>query len=109
MALPKYTQSELAEEVAERSGLSKAEAKRFLEALTTTVTDNLQCCVRTEVAGVIIEPKLKAATKKRKGRNPATGEEVTIKAKPASVVIKARPTAKIKGFAPSVKKLTAAL
>jgi hypothetical protein len=37
-------------------------------------------------------------------RNPATGEEITIAAKPASVEVRARPLAKSKGSLPSVQK-----
>ena len=37
-------------------------------------------------------------------RNPATGEEITISAKPASVALKARPLAKAKAALPSVQK-----
>ena len=40
----------------------------------------------------------------RKGRNPATGEEITIAAKPASVDVRARPLAKAKAALPSVQK-----
>lgn len=109
MALPKYTQVELAEEVADRSGLSRAEVKKVLVAIEETIIDNLKNCVRTQIAGVTIEPKLRAATKKRKGRNPATGEEVTISAKPASVRVALRATKKLKDEAPSTKKLSAAL
>jgi nucleoid DNA-binding protein len=47
---------------------------------------------------------VKPATKKRKGRNPATGEEITIAAKPASVDLRARPLAKAKEALPSVQK-----
>jgi nucleoid DNA-binding protein len=46
--------------------------------------------------------RVKDATKSRKGRNPATGEEITIAAKPAAVTVKARPLAKAKAALPSV-------
>ena len=48
--------------------------------------------------------RVKEATKPRQGRNPATGEEITISAKPASVALKARPLAKAKAALPSVQK-----
>ena len=47
---------------------------------------------------------MKPATKERLGRNPATGEEITIKAKPASVDVRARALAKAKNALPSVQK-----
>ena len=37
-------------------------------------------------------------------RNPATGEEITIAKKPASVDLRARPLAKAKAALPSVQK-----
>jgi nucleoid DNA-binding protein len=109
MALAKMTQTELADDVADRSGLSRAEVKKVLMALEETVVDNLKGCVRTTVAGVTIEPKLRAATKKRMGRNPQTGEEVEIAAKPASVRVAARVAKKLKDQAPSTAKLKNAL
>ena len=48
--------------------------------------------------------RVKPAQKKRTGRNPATGEEITIAAKPASVDLRARPLAKAKTSLPSVQK-----
>ena len=48
--------------------------------------------------------RVKPAQKKRQGRNPATGEEITIAAKPASVDLRARPLAKAKTALPSVQK-----
>jgi hypothetical protein len=48
--------------------------------------------------------RVKPAQKKRKGRNPATGEEIEIGPKPASVDLRARPLAKAKAALPSVQK-----
>ena len=48
--------------------------------------------------------RVKPAQKQRKGRNPATGEEITIAAKPASVDLRARPLAKAKTSLPSVQQ-----
>jgi nucleoid DNA-binding protein len=47
---------------------------------------------------------MKPASKARKGRNPATGEEITIAAKPASVDVRARALARTKAALPSVQK-----
>lgn len=44
--------------------------------------------------------RVKPAQEKRPGRNPATGEEITIAAQPASVDLRARPLAKGKRSAP---------
>ena len=48
---------------------------------------------------------MKPASKARKGRNPGTGEEITIPAKPASVDLRARALSKAKGALPSVQKV----
>jgi nucleoid DNA-binding protein len=106
MALPKLTQPELVEELAEETGWSKSDVRRFLDGLYNVIENNMREGYRVQVAGVLIEPKLRAAMKKRKGRNPRTGEEVQIKARPASVVLKAKPVAPLtKVELPSVKKL----
>jgi len=99
------TQSQLTTEVAERSGLSKAEAKRVLEALEEVVLDQLADAEKVRIGGVVqLVVRVKEATKARPGRNPATGEEITISAKPASVTVRARPLAKAKAALPSVQK-----
>jgi Bacterial DNA-binding protein len=51
--------------------------------------------------------RVKPAQKKRKGRNPATGEEIDVAAKPASVDVRARPLGKAKASLPSVQKAPA--
>lgn len=109
MALTKMTQAQLADELADRTGLSRGDARKVLGTLEDIVIDNLSNCIRTQVAGITIEPKVKAATKKRMGRNPATGEEVQIAAKPASVRVATRASKTLKGHAPSVKRLQARL
>src|SRR5580765_5653565 len=89
------TQSQLVGEIADRSGLSKADTKAVLEALEDVVLDQLGGAEKVKIGGVVqLTVRVKEATKARKGRNPATGEEITISAKPASVTVKARPLAK---------------
>jgi nucleoid DNA-binding protein len=99
------TQTQLIAAVAERSELSKAEAKRALAALDEVVLDELSNAQKVRIAGLVqLSVRVKPATKARKGRNPATGEEITIAAKPASVDVRARPLAKAKEALPSVQK-----
>jgi len=99
------TQTQLAAEIADRSGLTKAEAKRALEALEEVVLAELAQAEKVRIAGVVqLNVRVKDATKARKGRNPATGEEITIGPKPASVTLRARPLAKAKAALPSVQK-----
>ncbi len=97
------TQSQLVTEVAERAGLTKADAKAVLDALEEVVLEQLGDAEKVKIGGVVqLTVRLKDATGPRKGRNPATGEEITIAAKPASVTVKARPLAKAKAALPSV-------
>ena len=52
-----------------------------------------------------LDVRVRPATQERPGRNPATGEEITISAKPASVAVKARPLAKAKAAAPPLSRV----
>jgi DNA-binding protein HU-beta len=99
------TQTQLATAVADRTGMSKADAKRALTALEDVVLDELGNAEKVRIGGLVqLTVRVKPAQKKRKGRNPATGEEIEIAAKPASVDLRARPLAKAKGALPSIRK-----
>jgi DNA-binding protein HU-beta len=91
--------------VADRAELSKTDAKRALTALEEIVLEELGNAQKVRIAGLVqLTVRVKPAQKKRPGRNPATGEEITIAAKPASVDLRARPLARAKGALPSVQK-----
>jgi DNA-binding protein HU-beta len=99
------TQTQLTTAVADRAGLPKADAKRALAALEEVVLEQIGDAERVRIGGVVqLTPRVKPAQKARKGRNPATGEEITIAAKPASVDLRARPLVKAKSALPSVQK-----
>jgi DNA-binding protein HU-beta len=99
------TQTQLATAVADRAQLSRADAKRALIALDEVVVDELGNAEKVRIGGLVqLTVRMKPAKKARKGRNPATGEEITIAAKPASVDLRARPLARAKGALPSVQK-----
>lgn len=99
------TQAQLAAAVADRAEISRAEAKRVIGALEAIVLEELGNAQKVRVGGLVqLTVRVKPAQKKRKGRNPATGEEITIAAKPASVDLRARPLAKAKAALPSVQK-----
>jgi len=99
------TQTQLADAVADRAGTSRADAKRVLTALEEVVLDQIADAEKVKIGSVVqIEVRVRPATKARPGRNPATGEEITIAAKPASVAVKARPLARAKQAAPSIQK-----
>ena len=99
------TQTQFADEVAERAGLTRAEAKRALAALEEVILEEIGNAEKVKIAGVVqLTVRVKPATKARLGRNPATGEEITISAKPASVDVRARALAKAKAGLPSLAK-----
>ena len=99
------TQTQLATAVAEHAEITGVEAKRVLGALEEIVLEELSNTQKVRVGGLVqLTVRVKPAQTKRKGRNPATGEEITIAAKPASVDLRARPLAKAKAALPSVQK-----
>ena len=99
------TQTQLASAVAERAELTRADAKRALEALEAIVLEELNNAQKVRIAGLVqLTVRVKPAQKARMGRNPATGEQIKIAAKPASVDVRARPLARAKAALPSVQK-----
>ena len=77
----------------------------MLSALDEIVLEELGNAQKVRVGGLVqLTVRVKPAQKARKGRNPATGEEITIAAKPASVDLRARPLARAKAALPSVQK-----
>ena len=99
------TQTQFASAVADRAEISRAEAKRLLGVIEEIVLEELGNAQKVRIAGLVqLTVRVKPAQKKRQGRNPATGEEITIAAKPASVDLRARPLAKAKTALPSVQK-----
>ena len=104
------TQTQLAAEIADRAGLTRAQAKDALAALEEVVLGEIGEAEKVKIGNLVqLTVRMKPATKARPGRNPATGEEITIAAKPASVTIRARPLAKAKAALPSVAKAKKAL
>ncbi|MBL8817032.1 MAG: HU family DNA-binding protein [Planctomyces sp.] len=84
--------------LAEATGQSKKDVSAVLDALEGIVESSI-----TKGSGIFTLPGLlkiyvhnKPATKERVGRNPANGEEITIKARPASKVVKVKPLKKLK-------------
>ena len=99
------TQSQLVSAVAERAELNKNDAKRALAALDDIVLEELGNAQKVRIGGLVqLTVRVKPAQKARKGRNPATGEQITIAAKSASVDLRARPLARAKAGLPSVQK-----
>ena len=69
---------ELVAALAEQTGTTKAQAKAFLDAHSQMIVDELKSTGSVQLAGI---GKLKMGERaERQGRNPATGEAITIKA-----------------------------
>jgi DNA-binding protein HU-beta len=99
------TQMQMIKAVADRADMSRSDAKRALAALDEIVLEELANAQKVRIGGLVqLTVRVKPAQKKRRGRNPATGEEIEIAAKPASVDLRARPLAKAKTALPSVQK-----
>jgi len=99
------TQTQFASAVADRAEISRSEAKRILGALEEIILAELGNAQKIRIGGLVqLTVRVKPAQRARKGRNPATGEEITIAAKPASVDLRARPLAKAKAALPTVQK-----
>ena len=73
--------SELVELVAEKAGLTKADATRAIDAVFATITESLKNGVKVPVAGFGTFAVSERA--ERDGRNPQTGEVVKIPARKA--------------------------
>lgn len=80
--------AELIDEMASDAGLSKADAKRALDAFIDTTTKALKKGDRVALVGFGSFSVSERAA--RKGRNPQTGKEITIQAKK---VVKFKPGA----------------
>jgi DNA-binding protein HU-beta len=99
------TQTQLAAAVAERSGLSKAQAKDAIQALEDVILGEIGNAEKVKIGNLVqLTVRVKPPTKAREGRNPATGEVITIGPKPASVDVRARVLAKTKAALPSLQK-----
>jgi DNA-binding protein HU-beta len=75
-------QAELITAVAERAGLTKADASKAVEALAGTITDALKQGDEVRIAGFGTFGVSERA--ERQGRNPQTGAPITIAASKAA-------------------------
>ena len=93
------TKSALYQEIADSAALTRKQVTEVFDALTKVVIRELG----KKGPGMFTLPglarmklKRKPASKARKGKNPFTGEEITIKAKPAHNVVKVYPVKTLK-------------
>ncbi len=88
----KMTKLQIINALAEDTGLTKKEVATVFSSLGDLITRHIQKRGSGEFAipdtGVKIRRVKKPARKARMGRNPATGEEMKIAAKPASMAVK---------------------
>ncbi len=82
--------AELIDAIASGSGLTKADAKRALDAFIDATTKSLKKGDRVALVG--FGSFSVAKREARKGRNPQTGKEITI---PAKKVVKFKPGAEL--------------
>ena len=94
------TKTEILNNIAEKTELSKKEVAAVIDALGEEITTALK---KRGGPGMFSLPglckftlKRKPATKARPGINPFTKEEITIKAKPACNVVRIRPLKALK-------------
>jgi DNA-binding protein HU-beta len=93
-ALPKTA---VLSEIADKTELSKKQVESVLEALSSLAISQLKQRKPFTLPGLLkMSAKVSPARPARPGRNPATGEAMTIKARPARTVVRARPIKALK-------------
>ncbi|TAJ91471.1 MAG: DNA-binding protein [Gammaproteobacteria bacterium] len=89
----KQTKSQILSTLAEDTGLAKKEVAAVVDALAVLASRHLKKNGSGEFTvpslGIKLRRVIKPARKARKGINPFTGEEIMIKAKPASTSVRA--------------------
>ena len=103
-AAPLVTQTELVNRLQDHAPYAASVIKEVLKGLEIVTEEAIGNVERVKVAGVTVGPAIRPARKARMGRNPATGEEIRIERKPASVAVKARVSKRLKDAAPNVQK-----
>ena len=101
-AIKPPTKSEIMNNLAEATGMTKKEVAGFFEALTAEIEKNVTkgSCGQFTIPGLCkIVVRDKDPMPKREVRNPGTGEMVWAKPKPASRVVKIRPLKGLKDMA----------
>jgi nucleoid DNA-binding protein len=95
----KYTKTQIIDEIATSTELTKKDVKAVFENLEGIIARHItkRGVGEFTLPGLLkVSTVKKKATKARKGINPFTGEETVFKAKPARTVVKVRPLKKLK-------------
>lgn len=99
----KHTKNQIVGFISEDSGVDRKHVKLVFESLQRLAQAHLMNRGSGELTipelGVKLRRVKKKATKARKGRNPFTGEEIMIKAKPARSAVRATALKKLKELA----------
>ena len=86
-----YSKSQLASDLAAKADVAKSKVSDILAHLQTIAASQLKSAGVFTIPGIVkLTVKHKKATPARQGRNPFTGAEMTIKAKPARRVVRVR-------------------
>lgn len=95
----KMTKTAIIGSIAESTELSKKQVDSVLEELETLIERHIKkgACGEFTLPGLLkIKSVKRPATKKRMGRNPATGEEIVIGPKPATIRVRATALKRLK-------------
>lgn len=95
----KMTKTAIVGSIAESTELTKKQIDSVLEELESLIERHIKKGAVGEftLPGLLkIKSVKRPATKKRMGRNPATGEEIVISAKPATTRVRATPLKRLK-------------
>ncbi len=94
------TKAQMVSEIAAKTGLTKAQITSVFEAQADVIGTELKAGRAIAIPGLVkITSVHKAATPSKPGRNPFTGEAITIKAKPARRIVRVRALKALKEMA----------
>jgi nucleoid DNA-binding protein len=86
------TKAEIITQIADKTGQTKKDVTAVFDELNAIIKKSLKSANEFSMPGLMkVKVVKKPATKARLGRNPFTGEEITIKAKPARKTVKVTP------------------
>lgn len=94
------TKTQMVGELAGKTGLTKTQIQEVFAALSSLIAGELKAGRPVTIPGLVkISLKHRDATPARPGKNPFTGEAITIKAKPARRVVGVRAVKALKDMA----------
>ena len=86
------TKAEIINQIADKTGQTKKDVGAVFDELNVVIKKSLKSVGEFTMPGLMkVRVVKKPATKARLGKNPFTGEEITIKAKPARKAVKVSP------------------